>query len=81
MRKTFIVVGILLIAMPFLGFPYEWKSVFYIFVGLLLNFFAFFNRRISGEKIVAPEIETATFTESAPEASQENFVAEKRKGA
>ena len=67
MRKTFIIVGILLIAMPFLGFPQELKNVFYVCIGIFLLFLAFFNRRISGEKITVMESETAVYMESAPE--------------
>jgi len=67
MKKTLIIIGVLLLAMPFLGFPSAWKSAFFVFAGLLLLFFALFNRRISGGGAVSVRIEEETFIEAAPE--------------
>lgn len=67
MRKTFIVIGLLLVAMPFLGLPQMWKNTFFVFIGLVLLFLAFFNRRISGERTVSLQVEEETFIETAPD--------------
>jgi uncharacterized membrane protein len=35
-NKIILLIGILLIAMPFLGFPSTWKTIFYIVFGAIL---------------------------------------------
>jgi glucan phosphoethanolaminetransferase (alkaline phosphatase superfamily) len=40
-RQILVLVGILIIALPFLGFPMLWKNILFVCIGLSIIYFAF----------------------------------------
>ena len=42
-NKLILIIGIAVFAMPFLGFPSSWKTVFYILAGMTLVVIAFIS--------------------------------------
>jgi len=41
-KKTFIILGIIIAIVPFLGIPYSWKTFLFVVIGLGIAITAFF---------------------------------------
>ena len=66
-NKTILLIGILTVLMPFLGFPSTWKTVFYIIFGVILIIMAVYghvSRRSSMSKEQEEVITEVYVTES-----------------
>ena len=63
-RQWIVILGVWIMVLPFLGFPYSWKQALYVLTGLGVIVFAY---RIKFKEI-APKAET--FVDSTPTASE-----------
>lgn len=66
-NKIILLIGILLVAMPFLGFPASWKNFFYILSGLIFIVMAVRShmRRQNLEVLERHEVVTEVFVETS----------------
>ncbi|MCC2630667.1 MAG: hypothetical protein K0S38_476 [Candidatus Paceibacter sp.] len=64
-NKITLLIGILVVLMPFLGFPSAWKTLFYVLFGAILIFIAIVGhvRRRSPSGIEQDQIVTEVYVE------------------
>jgi CDP-diglyceride synthetase len=61
-EKIVIGAGVFLIILPFTGFPSSWKTIFTVFIGVVLAYIgALIFKRTTKQK--SPETKTETFTQ------------------
>jgi hypothetical protein len=69
--SSIFVLGILVVLMPFSGFPFEWKNFIYIVCGATIIILSLLIRKELHEVLRAMHndevIKTGTFTESIPQ--------------
>lgn len=64
-RTVYIIIGILIALMPFLGFPSSWKDAFYVLAGLAVVALAMMRKRRQPETVIeAKEIITEVFVQN-----------------
>jgi uncharacterized membrane protein len=65
-RLTLLFLGIIIILMPFLGFPSSWKNIFFVVVGLVIVLISLAMRReefANSDRVISKQVTTEVYTE------------------
>lgn len=59
------IIGLVLILLPFLGFPGSWKTIFLVVIGIVLLYLGYKELKLIEAKRRSHEEKTKTYTESS----------------
>jgi membrane protein implicated in regulation of membrane protease activity len=70
--RTTAIIGLILVLLPFLGFPTTWKMIAFVIAGVVLLYLGYKEYRIAERHRLAREERTKTYTESVAEKNHEH---------